>query len=141
MIQEIELKEKESINKIVLHQRSKYLCEMNDNTLIWMYLDDKHAKVQQYKTYLQERPQPPTKDGLLLVTNDNWYQFFSMPFEFEGEPKEQEIENTNSSNITSTTTSNITPTVSPTISNITSTTTSNITPTVSPTISNITSTT
>ncbi len=140
LIQKIELKEQESINKIVLENKSKYLCQMKDNTLVWKCLDKNHGKVKEYEHFLQTQIQPPTKDGLSLVTNKNWLPFFEMPYEFIGDPQVQDLEikentsSTASSNITSNSASTVTCNSLSTLSEISTNIAQTNTPIATPTI-------
>eukprot|EP01084_Bolivina_argentea_P213201 362173_1 len=90
MIKDIELEQMSFIKTVMLHDHGKYLCHFTDNRLLWVALSKNHVKVQEYEDYLKNKPQPPTKDGLLLVNESNSSTFLNSPFIFDEVEKEME---------------------------------------------------
>ena len=54
-------------------------------------MDRNNAKVQEYEQILLSKPKEQTEGGLLLLTNDNWQEFFVSPFIFDKEESESTV--------------------------------------------------
>eukprot|EP01084_Bolivina_argentea_P307770 532023_1 len=95
LLDQTQQKEIGSVYKVLLQDRSRYLCEFNDKTVRWIALDKQHAKVKEYVHILKTRLSEPTRDGLPLLTDNNWEKYFMSPFIFDQPEILPETEKTN----------------------------------------------